>query len=150
MTGRQAPRFTLQDVLTATGGALVRRGRADVFDGVSTDSRTLAAGSLFVPLRGPRFDGHDFLAQAAAAGAAGVLVERGREGLLHGIGAGTAAVAVADTLRALGDLARLWRSRFDIPVVAVTGSTGKTTTKEAMALPWRLRISCIPGRTPAA
>jgi len=133
VTRMQTPRFTLQDVLAATGGTLVRRGRADTFDGVSTDTRTLAAGSLFVPLRGPRFDGHDFLGQAAAAGAAGVLVERGREGLLQGIDGSTAAVAVADTLRALGDLARFWRSRFDIPVVAVTGSTGKTTTKEMAA-----------------
>ena len=133
MTRTETPRFTLQDVLTATGGTLVRRGPADAFDGVSTDSRTLAAGSLFVPLRGPRFDGHDYLAQAAAAGAAGTLVERGREGLVKSLPAQTAAVSVSDTLTALGDLARFWRARFDIPVVAVTGSTGKTTTKEMAA-----------------
>ncbi len=133
MTRIETPRFTLQDVLTATGGTLVRRGRADAFDGVSTDSRTLAAGSLFVPLKGPRFDGHDYLAQAAGAGAAGILVERGREGLVKGLAAGTAAVSVADTLAALGDLARCWRARFDIPVVGLTGSTGKTTTKEMAA-----------------
>jgi len=133
VTRIEPPRFTLQDVLTATGGTLVRRGRADAFDGVSTDSRTLEAGSLFVPLMGPRFDGHDYLAQAAGAGAAGVLVERGREGLAKGLPAGTAAVSVSDTLSALGDLARFWRSRFDIPVVGLTGSTGKTTTKEMAA-----------------
>ncbi len=133
MTRIEPPRFTLQDVLTATGGTLAQRGRADAFDGVSTDSRTLAAGSLFVPLKGPRFDGHDYLAQAASAGAAGVLVERGREGLVKGLAAGTAAVSVPDTLKALGDLARLWRNRFAIPVVGLTGSTGKTTTKEMAA-----------------
>jgi UDP-N-acetylmuramoyl-tripeptide--D-alanyl-D-alanine ligase len=133
VTRIETPRFTLQDVLTATGGTPVRRGRADAFDGVSTDSRILAAGSLFVPLKGPRFDGHDYLAQAAGAGAAGVLVERGREGLVKGLAAGTAAVSVSDTLTALGDLARLWRSRFAIPVVGLTGSTGKTTTKEMAA-----------------
>jgi len=133
VTRIETPRLTLQDVMTATGGTLVRRGRADVFDGVSTDSRTLAAGSLFVPLKGPRFDGHDYLAQAAGAGAAGVLVERGREGLVKGLAAGTAAVSVSDTLTALGDLARFWRSRFAIPVVGLTGSTGKTTTKEMAA-----------------
>lgn len=133
MTKIETPRFTLQDVLTATGGTLVQSGRADAFDGVSTDSRSLAAGSLFVPLAGPRFDGHDYLGQAAGAGAAGVLVERGRESLVKGLPAGTAAVSVPDTLRALGDLARLWRIRFTIPVVGVTGSTGKTTTKEMAA-----------------
>ena len=133
MTRIETPRFTLQDVLTATGGTLVKPGRADAFDGVSTDSRSLAAGSLFVPLAGPRFDGHDYLGQAAGAGAAGVLVERGRESLVKGLEPATAAVSVPDTLRALGDLARLWRSRFAIPVVGVTGSTGKTTTKEMAA-----------------
>lgn len=133
MTRIETPRFTLQDVLTATGGTLVQSGRADAFDGVSTDSRSLAAGSLFVPLAGPRFDGHDYLGQAAGAGAAGVLVGRGRENLVKGLPAGTAAVSVPDTLRALGDLARLWRFRFAIPVVGVTGSTGKTTTKEMAA-----------------
>lgn len=133
MTKIETPRFTLQDVLTATGGTLVQPGRAGAFDGVSTDSRSLAAGSLFVPLAGPRFDGHDYLGQAAGAGAAGVLVERGRESLVKGLPAGTAAVSVPDTLRALGDLARLWRIRFTIPVVGVTGSTGKTTTKEMAA-----------------
>ncbi|MCU0530766.1 MAG: UDP-N-acetylmuramoyl-tripeptide--D-alanyl-D-alanine ligase [Syntrophales bacterium] len=133
MTRIETPRFTLQDVLTATGGTLVQPGRADAFDGVSTDSRSLAPGSLFVPLAGPRFDGHDYLGRAAGAGAAGVLVERGRESLVKGLDPGTAAVSVPDTLRALGDLARLWRSRFAIPVVGVTGSTGKTTTKEMAA-----------------
>jgi UDP-N-acetylmuramoyl-tripeptide--D-alanyl-D-alanine ligase len=133
VTRIETPRFTLQDVLTATGGTLVQPGRADAFDGVSTDSRSLAPGSLFVPLAGPRFDGHDYLGRAAGAGAAGVLVERGRESLVKGLDPGTAAVSVPDTLRALGDLARLWRSRFAIPVVGVTGSTGKTTTKEMAA-----------------
>lgn len=133
MTGIETPCFTLQDVLTATGGTLVQRGRSGAFEGVSTDSRTLAAGSLFVPLSGPRFDGHDYIGQATGAGAPGVLVQRGREGLLKGIAAGTAVITVSDTLTALGDLARFWRARFDIPVVAVTGSTGKTTTKEMAA-----------------
>lgn len=133
MKPSELPRFTMEDVLTATGGTILRRGQAGAFDGVSTDSRSLAAGSLFVPLAGPRFDGHDYLGEAADAGAAGVLVERGREGLLRDLPAKTAAVSVPDTLRALGDLARHWRARFDIPVVAVTGSTGKTTTKEMAA-----------------
>jgi UDP-N-acetylmuramoyl-tripeptide--D-alanyl-D-alanine ligase len=127
------PRFSTDDVLNATGGTLVRPGRSVPFDGVSTDSRTLAAGSLFVPLAGARYDGHDYIGQAAGAGAAGVLIQRGRESLLEKIAGETAVLSVEDTLTALGDLARFWRARFDVPVVAITGSSGKTTTKEMAA-----------------
>ncbi|MGE5799196.1 MAG: UDP-N-acetylmuramoyl-tripeptide--D-alanyl-D-alanine ligase [Syntrophaceae bacterium] len=127
------PRFSPDDVVRATGGSLVRPGRSVLFDGVSTDTRTIAAGSLFVPLAGARFDGHDYIGQAVGAGAAGVLVQRGREGLLEKSAGQAAVISVDDTLKALGDLARHWRARFRIPVVAVTGSSGKTTTKEMAA-----------------
>ena len=79
------PRFSTDDVLKATGGSLVRPGRSALFDGVSTDTRTIAAASLFVPLAGARFDGHDYIVQAAGARAAGVLIQRGRESLLEKI-----------------------------------------------------------------
>ena len=127
------PRFSPDDVRNATGGSLVRPGRAALFDGVSTDTRTIAAGSLFVPLAGARFDGHDYIGQAVGAGAAGILVQRGREGLLEKSAGEAAVISVDDTLRALGDLARHWRARFRVPVVAITGSSGKTTTKEMAA-----------------
>jgi UDP-N-acetylmuramoyl-tripeptide--D-alanyl-D-alanine ligase len=127
------PRFSTDDVLKATGGSLVRPGRPVLFDGVSTDTRTIAAASLFVPLAGARFDGHDYLGQAAGAGAAGVLIQRGRESLLKKIAGEMTVISVEDTLTALGDLARYWRARFSIPVVAITGSSGKTTTKEMAA-----------------
>jgi UDP-N-acetylmuramoyl-tripeptide--D-alanyl-D-alanine ligase len=127
------PRFSTDDVLKATGGALVRSGRSIPFDGVSTDSRTIAAANLFVPLSGPRFDGHDYIGQAVGAGAAGVLVQRGRETVLEKISGSAAVISVGDTLTALGDLARFWRARFAVPVVAITGSSGKTTTKEMAA-----------------
>ena len=127
------PRFSTDDVLKATGGSLVRPGRSALFDGVSTDTRTIAPASLFVPLAGARFDGHDYIGQAVGAGAAGVLVQRGREGLLEKIAGEATVISVEDTLTALGDLARFWRARFSIPVVAVTGSSGKTTTKEMAA-----------------
>jgi UDP-N-acetylmuramoyl-tripeptide--D-alanyl-D-alanine ligase len=117
----------------ATGGTLVRPGRSVPFDGVSTDSRTIAAASLFVPLTGLRFDGHDYIGQAVGAGAAGVLIQKGREGLAEKVAGPVAVISVEDTLTALGDLARLWRARFAIPVVAITGSSGKTTTKEMVA-----------------
>lgn len=92
---------------------------------ISTDTRTIRPGSLFVPLCGERFDGHDFIAQARAAGAAAVLSSRGGDqpGTLY----------VADTLRALQDIAAAYRLRFDLKVTAVTGSVGKTTTKEMIA-----------------
>ncbi|NTV82153.1 MAG: UDP-N-acetylmuramoyl-tripeptide--D-alanyl-D-alanine ligase [Candidatus Aminicenantes bacterium] len=127
------PRFSTDDVLKATGGSLVRPGRSALFDGVSTDTRTIAAASIFVPLAGARFDGHDYIGQAAGAGAAGVLIQSGREGLLEKTADEATVISVEDTLTALGDLARSWRARFPIPVIAVTGSSGKTTTKEMAA-----------------
>jgi len=98
------------------------------FSGVSTDSRALKRGELFVALRGERFDGHDFLDAARAAGAAGAMVDGAYAG--H---APLPLLAVGDTRRALGDLARHWRARFAPVLVAVTGSNGKTTTKEMLA-----------------
>jgi UDP-N-acetylmuramoyl-tripeptide--D-alanyl-D-alanine ligase len=111
----------LADVL---GAPLV--GRDATFTGVGTDTRTLKAGDLFVALVGPRFDGHHFLAEAIAAGAAGALLARPMD-------TGLPYVQVADTRRALGALAGFWRKQFDIPLVAVTGSNGKTTVKEMIA-----------------
>ncbi len=97
------------------------------FSGVSTDSRSIAAGNLFVALRGERFDAHDYLDQVAAQGAAAVVAER--------VPAGFAlpALIVPDTRAALGEMAAWWRRRFTLPVVGVTGSNGKTTVKEMIA-----------------
>ncbi|MDO4681261.1 MAG: UDP-N-acetylmuramoyl-tripeptide--D-alanyl-D-alanine ligase [Lautropia sp.] len=103
-------------------------GRGDEwFGGVSTDTRSVRPGDLFVALRGDRFDGHRFVDDAMAAGAAGVLVEE------HPLRAGVPALVVPCTRRALGVLAQSWRRRFRLPVVAVTGSNGKTTVKEMIA-----------------
>ncbi len=101
---------------------------ADVFPCVSTDSRSLTPGALFVALEGARFDAHGFLGEAAARGAAGALVRRGKP--LPAVPAGFGLFAVADTLRGLGALARFHRRRFRLPLGAVGGSNGKTTTKE--------------------
>ena len=103
------------------------------FGRVSTDSRGDLKGALFVPLVGERFDGHRFLAAALAGGAAGALVGRGRleERELAALAArGRPLWLVDDTLAAYQELARLWRRNLAIPVVAVTGSAGKTTTRE--------------------
>lgn len=108
---------------TAPNGAV---GSALVYTGVATDTRTLEEGSLFVALRGERFDAHDFLGAAAAAGATGAVVER----IPEGAPAGLVYYRVADTLAALGSLARHYRRQLRARVVAVVGSNGKTTTKE--------------------
>jgi UDP-N-acetylmuramoyl-tripeptide--D-alanyl-D-alanine ligase len=106
-----------------------RRAGVDAgFSAVSTDSRSLRGGELFVALRGERFDGHAFLAAAKAAGAAAAMVDEHYTGP-----APLPLIAVADTRRGLGALARHWRERFSPVLVAVTGSNGKTTTKEMLA-----------------
>lgn len=96
------------------------------FTGISTDTRTLVAENLFFALAGPRFDGHDHVADAQARGAAAAAVSRPVASTLP-------LLQVADTRRALGQLARQWRNRFAIPVIGVTGSNGKTTVKEMLA-----------------
>lgn len=100
---------------------------ADVtFTGLSTDTRTLSQGNLFVALQGPNFDGHDYLQQAQHEGAVAAAVS-------HIVESPLPQLEVADTRVALGRLAAYWRSRFDLPVVAVTGSNGKTTVREMIA-----------------
>ncbi len=106
-----------------------RMAGADVrFDGVSTDTRTLRAGELFIALRGERFDGHGFLKSASAAMAAAAVVDRRYSGDYP-----LPVAIVGDTRLALGELARHWRARFRPALVAVTGSNGKTTVKEMLA-----------------
>ena len=123
--------FTLKEIAEATGGSMLGEP-AVVTGGVSTDSRQVAEGQLFVALRGERFDGHAFLEQAAGRGVRVFLVDqRWRDA--HELPQGCSAVVVPDTLKALGDLAAWHRRRFKLTVVAVTGSNGKTTTKEMLS-----------------
>ncbi|MEJ2685824.1 MAG: UDP-N-acetylmuramoyl-tripeptide--D-alanyl-D-alanine ligase [Gammaproteobacteria bacterium] len=103
-----------------------REGADGAFRGVSTDTRTLQRGNLFVALEGPRFDGHDYLEQAHAGGAAGAAVTR------HSA-VDLTQLLVDDTRLALGRLGGYWRSRFAVPVIGITGSNGKTTVKEMTA-----------------
>lgn len=93
---------------------------------VCTDSRQVRQGSVFVALKGERFDGHDYAAQAARDGASVVVVERDT-------GASCPQIIVRDTQEALGALARAWRSQFAVPVICVVGSNGKTTTTQMIA-----------------
>ncbi len=103
-------------------------GGNPVFTGVSTDTRSLRAGDLFVALRGERFDGHAFLAQAKGGGASAAMVDSRHQGEFP-----LPVVVVDDTKRSLGSLARGWRARFSPVLIAVAGSNGKTTVKEMLA-----------------
>ena len=100
---------------------------------VATDSRSIDEGELFVALRGEHFDGHDFVEAAFARGAGAALVERGWRGLDRAASISGPLLVVDSTLHALGDIARAYRRRWEVPVVAVVGSAGKTTTKEMIA-----------------
>jgi UDP-N-acetylmuramoyl-tripeptide--D-alanyl-D-alanine ligase len=126
----------MMDTPTAAAAVQGRAiGPAVAFDRVTTDTRALEAGDLFVALKGERFDGHDFVMDALARGAAAALVDETRAGALHG-----PLIAVPDTLQALGALAAHWRRRFDLPAVAVSGSNGKTSTKEMLAAIFRAAV----------
>ncbi|KIF81931.1 UDP-N-acetylmuramoyl-tripeptide--D-alanyl-D-alanine ligase [Noviherbaspirillum autotrophicum] len=118
----------LQPWISRAAIANVSDSAADAkFDGVSTDSRAVSIGNLFVALRGERFDAHDFLNEVAAKGVAAMVVERVPEGLA------IPALVVPDTRVALGEIAAYWRRQFALPVIGVTGSNGKTTVKEMIA-----------------
>lgn len=119
-------KWYLSDIAQAVQGELI--GSDQWVEGVATDSRKIPAGALFIALKGERFDAHDFLADAKTASAAGVLVSN-----KAALPVGLSAVVVDDTRLALGRLAAAWRARFSLPLIGVTGSNGKTTTKEMIA-----------------
>lgn len=119
---------TAREICAAVGGTLLQDSGAPV-TGVTTDSRAVQPGQLFIPLVGERFDGHAYIAKALEGGAAGCLTAREPETLLPG----KLYIQVADTRLALKALASWYRNKFDLPVVQVTGSAGKTTTKEMIA-----------------
>ena len=119
---------TAREICAAVGGTLLQDSGAPV-TGVTTDSRAVQPGQLFIPLVGERFDGHAYIAKALEGGAAGCLTAAAPETLLPG----KLYIQVADTRLALKALASWYRDKFDLPVVQVTGSAGKTTTKEMIA-----------------
>ena len=119
--------FSLREAAELIPGATVLGDAGTTFERVSTDSRTAGPGDLFVALKGDRFDAHDFLADVAARNVSAALVARNPDGWQ------VPALKVTDTRVALGALARGWRRRFTLPLVAVTGSNGKTTVKEMIS-----------------
>jgi UDP-N-acetylmuramoyl-tripeptide--D-alanyl-D-alanine ligase len=126
---------TLQDAARLLGARLIGEDRP--YQAVSTDSRTLSPGALFIALRGPNFDGADFAAAALARGAVGAIVERVRPQV------SMPQIQVPDALKALQLLAKGWRADFSIPVVGVGGSNGKTTAKEMTAAILSRRGPCL-------
>ena len=135
-------RLTLAEVQRATGGRIAGApGSANtVVTGVTTDTRRLRKGGLFVALRGPRADGHDFIADAFRGGAAAVVASRIPGGITGPV------VQVADALRALADLARHYRRTLSVTVVGVTGSVGKTTTVKMCEAALRTRLNVVRTR----
>jgi len=124
--------FKVDELLKATKGRLVRAGKSSSVKGISTDSRTIQAGEAFIPIKGNNFDGHDFIDVAIKRGAKAVITQslncpitKSPKEVFF--------IQVKDTTKALGDIARSHRQKFDIPVIAVTGSNGKTTAKEMIA-----------------
>jgi len=123
--------WTVQDVMDATGGRLVRGNPDQPLRGIGIDSRRLNSGEAYVAIQGKRLDGHEYVDEAAHRGAACLIVSR----IPHSTNGASALplIQVQDTTVALGDLARYHRRRLARPVIAVTGSCGKTTTKELIA-----------------
>lgn len=117
-------KLTLEEIAKAVEGRLI--GDNAVVTAVSTDTRTISNGALFIPLKGASFDGHKFIDVAVENGAVAVISQ-------EEINTTVTVIMVEDTHKALGDLARYYRSIHKIPVVGITGSTGKTTTKDIVA-----------------
>jgi UDP-N-acetylmuramoyl-tripeptide--D-alanyl-D-alanine ligase len=132
------PMMSLDELAAAVSGAM--HGNAVAFSGVTTDSRRVAAGDLFVALAGERFDGNEYVREAAAKGAVAAITSRRVDA-----GMPLPQVVVADTRAALGRLAAHWRGKFALPVVALTGSNGKTTVKEMLA---SIMAAFCGGRSP--
>jgi len=144
------------EILFPTAGTCISGDRETPLAGLSTDSRNIRRGELFWALKGERFDGHDFVSKAIEKGAAGVVIQRGRwnsesrnKACFRIPGSKSQiplVVEVDDTLKALGDLAAWWRRSHNVRVAAITGSAGKTTTKEMTASILELGKSTLKNR----
>ena len=121
-------KLSIKEIIEATGGTLAAGNPEMIVDGISTDSRKVGPGCLFIPLKGENFDGHDFISSAFANGAAAALTHKEVSDC-----PGKVVIRVSDTIKALHDIASYYRNRFPIPFVGITGSVGKTSTKEMVA-----------------
>ena len=123
--------FTIDEIGRATKGKLLHKGKSNYVSGVSTDTRTIQDGDVFIALKGDNFDGHAFLTMACEKGAACVIISTEEAG--NSLPESVSVFLVEDTKQALEDLAHFHRMRFHVPVIGVTGSNGKTTTKDMIA-----------------
>lgn len=143
--------LTINEILKSTGGRLISGTANTAISGISIDSRTVKEGELFVSIKGDKFDGHEFIEDAIMKGASGAVVQEGHpilRSLLSDIGGAEfnpvpVLIAVNDTLSALQEMARYHRDKFRIPVIGVTGSNGKTTTKEMLWFILSHRVSAL-------
>lgn len=126
----EAGPYKVKDILQATSGDLAQGAIDDAFDGICTDSRELKRNDLFVPLKGQNFDGHNFVLPVLKAGAGGSLVNRDVHLRIPLNLSNSVLIKVQDTLQSLTDLASTHRKIYPVPLVAITGSAGKTTVKE--------------------
>ncbi len=122
--------FRVDEIIQATHGLLIQGSLTDKITSISTDSRKLKAREAFLALRGKNFDGHDYVAGALKLKASCLILEKDPGFLIPAV---VTVIKVKDTTLALGDLARFQRQKINLPVIAVTGSNGKTTTKEMVA-----------------
>ena len=136
-------RVTIKEVIRAVRGKLICGSQQREISGVSIDSRTIKKGEMFFALKGERFDGHDFIEQAIEKGAKAAIVSRSRKKFTTKI----AIIKVVHTLTALQELAKFYRQKFNPVVVGVTGSNGKTTTKDMLRalLLSKYRVVATPG-----
>ncbi|MBB6217009.1 UDP-N-acetylmuramoyl-tripeptide--D-alanyl-D-alanine ligase [Anaerosolibacter carboniphilus] len=121
--------LTVKEIVQATKGELIKGDQEALIHGVTIDSRKVKSGELFIPLVGERFDGHSFIGEVLLHGAGGILCDRSKYEA-ETIDEEQCVILVDDTLKAMHILAKYYMSKFDIPVIGVTGSTGKTSTKD--------------------
>ncbi len=127
-------KLTISEIIKATQGNLLTGSPEKIIDNVSIDSRRISAGSLFIPLKGEKCDGHIFIDAAFNQGATASLLRKGNPVIqrLKNVLQDKILIEVEEPLKALGDIARWWRDKFSATIVAITGSNGKTTTKELL------------------
>lgn len=126
--------LTIGAIAESVSGKVLQGNPRSLMAGISTDSRTISPGEFFIPLKGERFDGHHFIGEAVRAQASGIMVNREwKPADCPDLTAGTPVIEVAETLTALGDLARSWAAHAEATIIAITGSNGKTTTREMTA-----------------
>jgi len=122
--------FTVRDIVTAVKGKLLSGNSDEILTGLSTDTRKMKKGELFLAIKGDRFDGHSFILDAVSKGAGGVLVQEGGITNANFKLPDISFISVSDSIKSFGDIGNFHRSRFSIPIIGITGSNGKTTAKE--------------------